>query len=139
MKKLLPAAVVVGVAITLAACSADTAPDDPTNSIEVNAEARDLLPQAILDSGQLRIGLDVSSNYPPYASFDDDGSKPIGVDVDLTTAIAARLGLEGVVVDIAFDNLVPSLDSGRIDVAASALGDTEARQEKIDLDRKSVV
>lgn len=74
--------------------------------------------QALLDSGELRIGMEAS--YPPFETIAPDGSFT-GFDVDLSQEIAHRLGVEPVFYNIAYDSLYDSLYSGRVDILISGL------------------
>ena len=56
----------------------------------------------------------------------------MGLDIDLGNAIADRLGLKPVWVEQSFEQLIPSLDTGRIDVGASGMTDIPSRRDKTD-------
>ncbi|MBV9784569.1 MAG: ABC transporter substrate-binding protein [Acidisphaera sp.] len=88
------------------------------------------LPQTIRDRGELRIG--TAPTYPPLESRDPATNTLQGLDIDLGNAIATRLGLKPVWMDQSFQQLIPSLDTGRIDIGASGMTDIPARREKTD-------
>lgn len=79
---------------------------------------RDRVWEGIETSGAWRVGLDAS--FPPFDDLDTDG-QPVGFDVDLARAIAARWGAEVQFEGIGFDGLVDAVHAGRIDSAVSAL------------------
>ena len=69
-------------------------------------------------SGVWRVGMDPS--FPPFESLDGEG-QPIGYDVDLARAIAARWGVEVSFEGIGFDGLVAALWAHKADSVISAL------------------
>ncbi|GAA2318942.1 ABC transporter substrate-binding protein [Streptomyces kunmingensis] len=86
------------------------------------------LPAKIKDAGVIKVGSDIA--YAPM-EFDQDGT-PTGVDIDLATALGKELGVDFKFENGTFDNLIPSLDSGRYDLIMSAMSDTKERQAKVD-------
>lgn len=68
--------------------------------------------------GSWRIGLDPS--FPPFEALDSAGN-PIGLDIDLATAIAQQWGLRVEIVPVGFDSLIDALHAGRFDSVVSAL------------------
>lgn len=72
-----------------------------------------------------------SADFPPFEYIDDDGTI-IGFDVEMATMILEDAGYTVEVQDIAFDSLIASLGSGKIDVIAAAMTITAAREEQID-------
>jgi polar amino acid transport system substrate-binding protein len=88
------------------------------------------LPPEIATAGVLRVGSNVQN--PPNNFYAADGTTPVGSEVDLAKATAAKLGLRVEYSDMAFSSLITSLQSGRIDMTMAAMNDTPERQEKID-------
>jgi polar amino acid transport system substrate-binding protein len=84
----------------------------------------------IADDGALTVGMEVA--YPPFGYKDTDNVTPIGFDVDLATEMANRLGLQLVIVDAAFDSIIPSLASNRYEAGVSAFSITPERQKEVD-------
>lgn len=66
----------------------------------------------------LRVGMDAS--YPPFENLDEAGNI-IGFDVDLANEIGRRLGVQTVLVNIAYDGLSDALLSSQVDILISAL------------------
>lgn len=89
---------------------------------------RDRVWDHIQSSGQWRIGMDAS--FPPFEDLDDAG-QPIGFDVDLARAIAARWGVEAQIEGIGFDGLVDAVYAGRVDSAISALPYQPERTQEV--------
>ncbi len=88
------------------------------------------LPAVLSTDGTLVIGSNVQS--PPNNFYAEDGSTPVGFEVDLITSIGRKLGLEVEYQDMAFDSLITSLQSGRVDATIAGMNDTAERQEAID-------
>ena len=80
------------------------------------------------NDGTLIVGTEAT--FPPFEMTNDKG-EIIGFDIDLLSAIAKE---EGIVVrfkDTGFDSLIPALQSGSIDIAASGMSITEERKKQI--------
>jgi polar amino acid transport system substrate-binding protein len=69
---------------------------------------------------------------PPNNFYAADGTTVVGFEKDLITAVAAQLGLKVTYSDMAFDSLITSLASGRIDATIAGMNDNKTRQQKID-------
>jgi len=72
----------------------------------------------------------VSTDYPPFSS--KENNQLIGLDIELATLIAEKLGKKIVFKEMSFPSLITSLISGRLDMIASGISPTEARSEKVD-------
>ncbi|MDQ8203840.1 basic amino acid ABC transporter substrate-binding protein [Pelagicoccus sp. SDUM812003] len=81
-------------------------------------------------SGDNALIVGTEPTYPPFEMTDDTGAI-IGFDIDLLTAIAADQGLEIEFRDMDFDSIIPALQAGNIDIAASGLSITPARQQQV--------
>ncbi|WP_074034455.1 transporter substrate-binding domain-containing protein [Exiguobacterium sp. AT1b] len=105
------------VAIPLAACG-----DDSTNQANMTQW------EEIQEEGTLTVGT-AGTLYP--ASFREEESDTLtGFDVELMKEIAKRLELEVEFKEMAFDNMLTSVQNGQIDVAANDISVTEDRKEK---------
>ncbi|PSJ56852.1 ABC transporter substrate-binding protein [Pseudaminobacter soli (ex Li et al. 2025)] len=78
-------------------------------------------------NGTLRIA--TSAPYPPFEYLDDNGELT-GIDIDVTRAIAAKMGVKISFDNVQFDGIIPGLQAGKYDVIASSMGDT-AQREKV--------
>ena len=76
----------------------------------------------------LRVGMELA--YPPFEMTDPQG-RPTGVSVRLAEALAAHLGRELVVENIAFDGLIPALKTRKIDCIVSSMTATPERSRSI--------
>ncbi|MCB8877557.1 ABC transporter substrate-binding protein [Acidisoma silvae] len=88
------------------------------------------LPASIAASKTLRLA--VNGTYPPMESHDVATNKLEGLDVDIANALAAKLGVKLVWDDMAFAQIVPSLQTGRDDMIISGITDTKAREANLD-------
>lgn len=88
------------------------------------------LPDRIKSAGVLTIA--TNPNYAPITYKDPATNTLTGVDIELGEAIAARLGLKVVWEEIAFAQMLPSLQTERVDMVMAGMGDTKARQEVAD-------
>jgi polar amino acid transport system substrate-binding protein len=99
------------------------------------------LPQRIRSAREIRVGSDVS--YAPVEFFDafapDVLDRPVGepeplvrgIDPDLAVELGRKLGVRFTFRNVAFDELIPSLRSGRFDLIISAMTATGERAELI--------
>ncbi|PLY07039.1 MAG: amino acid ABC transporter substrate-binding protein [Arcobacter sp.] len=77
----------------------------------------------------LKVGMELA--YPPFEMSDKDGT-PSGVSVDFAKALGKSLGREVIIENIAWDGLIPSLKTGKIDLIISSMTITEERKKSID-------
>jgi polar amino acid transport system substrate-binding protein len=109
------------------------APAQPT-AVPPTATAAAPTPVATVDptllsqKGRLLICTDFP--YPPQEFFDDNGN-PQGLDVEIGTEIASRLGLQAVFVNSVFDTIFAAVTSGKCDVVISATNITADRQKQV--------
>ena len=84
--------------------------------------------EEIQEEGTLTVGT-AGTLYP--ASFREEESDTLtGFDVELMKEIGKRLDLEVQFKEMAFDNMLTSVQNGQIDVAANDISVTEDRKEK---------
>ena len=69
--------------------------------------------------------------FPPYEMTTDDGGFE-GIDVEIATAIADKLGLELVVDDMDFSAIIAAVQSGQSDIAMAGMTVTDERKENLD-------
>ncbi|MEL4304589.1 basic amino acid ABC transporter substrate-binding protein [Methanococcoides sp. LMO-2] len=69
--------------------------------------------------------------FPPFEMTDESGAIT-GFDIELIKAIAEDQGFEVEIQSIGFDALIPAVQSGNIDIIASGMTITEAREEQVD-------
>ncbi len=69
--------------------------------------------------------------YPPFETKDDAGN-PAGVSVDLMKDFGEYIGREIKIENISFDGLIPSLQTGTVDIVISSMTIREDRSELVD-------
>ncbi|MEG6584975.1 basic amino acid ABC transporter substrate-binding protein [Dendrosporobacter sp. 1207_IL3150] len=77
----------------------------------------------------LRVGAETT--FPPFEFQDETSKEYTGFDMDLARAIGKQMGYEVQIQNIGFDGLIPALDAGTIDMAASAMTITDERAKKV--------
>lgn len=77
----------------------------------------------------LIVGMELA--YPPFEMTDEHGN-PSGVSVDLAQALGDALHKKIEIRNIAFDGLIPSLKTGKIDLVVSSMTATPERAQSID-------
>lgn len=90
--------------------------------------ASDARLSGILASGVLRVA--VSPDRPPLVLKNRSGAT-VGFDVDIVQALATAMGLELRLVEVPFAELIQSVESGRADLAISALTMTPERNARV--------
>jgi polar amino acid transport system substrate-binding protein len=88
------------------------------------------LPAAVKTSGTLH--LSINAIYPPMEYKDPASNQLVGLDIDLGEALAKRLGVGIEWQESAFEQLIPSLQTGRTDLILSGLSDLPSRRETMD-------
>ena len=71
-----------------------------------------------------------NATFPPYEYYEDE--KATGIDIDIITAIADKLGMKVEISDMEFDAIINSVNSGKADVGIAGLTVTEDRLKSID-------
>jgi len=125
MKKILAVLLAMVMMVSLAACGSAPAP------VSTPDAAGGAKIEAIKAKGKLVLG--TASGYPPFefVSVENNGNV-IGIDVELAQAVADKLGVELVVRDMAFSELVMSLSMGDTDIVIAGMPETPERAEVVD-------
>jgi|TARA_R110001583_G_scaffold169768_1_gene322712 hydroxyproline transporter system substrate-binding protein len=82
----------------------------------------------VLGSGKLRCA--VVLDFPPMG-YRDANNDPAGMDVDICHDLATRMGVEAEVVGVTWAERIPSLISGRTDVAIASSSDSLERAQTV--------
>lgn len=146
MKKLIAIATMSVMVFALTACSSKEADTKTSENAATTEEATtkeevtttdeatattDATDSLTLKEGVLQVGMDIA--YPPMEYYAEDGTTPIGFDVEVAQAIADELGLELELADTAWDGIFASLDSDRYDCVISAVSIKPEREEAYNL------
>jgi len=79
--------------------------------------------------GYLIVGTEAT--FPPFEFVDEKTKEIVGFDIDIAREIAKALGVKLKVEDIAFDGLIPSLLTKKIDLIAAAMTITPERAKVV--------
>lgn len=88
-----------------------------------------LVPAAIKAKGTLTVAADAS--YAPDEFIGSNGKTVVGMDADLSAALAKVMGLKVSVQNVTFDNIIPAMTAGRFMMGASSFTDTKAREKQV--------
>ena len=108
MKKYLALLLAAIMALSLAACAS-------TSKAEETASAK--------------LTMATEATFPPYEYYDGDAI--VGIDVEVAQAIAEKLGMELEVTDIAFDSIIPGIQTGKYDMGMAGMTVTDERKEQV--------
>ncbi|MGE9808789.1 MULTISPECIES: ABC transporter substrate-binding protein [unclassified Janibacter] len=122
--------------LTLSACGSDSLSNDGTTpSASVTAEAdaalADKVPADLKEKGTLKVGTD--SSYAPNEFLDPDGKTIVGFDIDLFTAVAAKLGLKAEYETAKFDSIITGVESGKYDIGVSSFTINDERKKQVNM------
>jgi len=95
--------------------------------LQINSNAQDIV-NRILETGEIRIGM--TGDQAPFSMTANDGNL-FGLDVDMAKGLADNIGVKAKLVKMNFKDLIPSLQSGEIDMIISGLTMTIDRNKKV--------
>lgn len=140
MKKFVILALAMLLALSFAACgnggnaasgSDVSAPATETPSTDSDVTVTDEPAPAVTTVEAGKLHMSTNASFPPYEMTTDDGGFE-GIDVEIASAVAAKLGLELVVDDMGFDAALISAQNGQSDMVMAGVSVTEARLEVMD-------
>ena len=70
-----------------------------------------------------------NAEFPPYEYVEN--SEIVGIDAEIAALIAEKLGMELEIVDVAFDSIIPGVQSGKYDMGMAGLTVNAERLEKV--------
>ena len=115
--------------LSLAGCSSNaSASTASSTAASASAAAANKL-ETIQSNGKLVIALEGS--WQPW-SFHDESDTLVGYDVEVSRAIAEKLGVEPEYVESDWDSLFAGLDAGRYDLVCNGVEVTEERAKTYD-------
>ncbi len=134
MKKMMTLLLALAMTASLAACgsSAGTAASGSSSAGSASASASGSSSAATfttVEAGKLHMATNAA--FPPYEMVKDDGSYE-GIDVEIATAIAQKLGLELVVDDMDFTSVITAVQTGKEDIAMAGLTVNDERKQNVD-------
>ncbi|MCE1179983.1 MAG: ABC transporter substrate-binding protein [Micrococcales bacterium] len=143
MKKLSLLALAGLTTVSLAACGSDTlepggasssgatsgsAAASASTSATVDPAAAAKVPAAIREAGVLKVGSDTT--YAPNEFLDTDGKTAKGMDIEILTEVAKRLGLRTEVTPAGFDSIILGVNSGKFDAGISSFTINPEREKQ---------
>ena len=140
MKKLSAMLMAGAMMMSLAACgsSASSASSEAVSSEAASSEvASSAASSEAASAAELttvtpgKLTMSTNAAFPPYESTDDNGNF-VGIDIDVATAIAEKLGLELQVDDMDFDAALLAAQNGKSDLVMAGVTVTEDRQLVMD-------
>lgn len=85
-----------------------TSKETTSESGETVAETIDTSEVSLMNNGVLTVGVEIG--YPPFEDFAEDGTTPVGYDIDIITEVASRLSLEVNFINTAWDGIFAGID-----------------------------
>ena len=126
-KNVLVLAAAVCMAAALTACGSSKSATETTT-----AGAADTTAAAAekTESTGGKIVMVTNAEFPPYEYHENDTI--VGIDADIARAVAEQMGMELEIQDMAFDSLIPAIQSGKADFAAAGMTVNEDRLKNVD-------
>jgi len=89
------------------------------------------VPAKIKEAGKLVVGSDAS--YAPNEFLDTDGKTVVGMDVDIFTAVAQKMGLKAEFQNAGFDTIILGVKSGKFDIGVSSFTINDERKKQVNM------
>lgn len=70
-----------------------------------------------------------NAEFPPYEFH--EGDDIVGIDAEMAAAVAEELGMDFKIEDMAFDSIIPAVDSGKADIGVAGMTVTESRLQNV--------
>ena len=115
--------------LSLAGCSSNTSASTASSTAASASAAASNKLETIRSNGKLVIALEGA--WQPW-SFHDESDTLVGYDVEVSRAIAEKLGVEPEYVESDWDSLFAGLDAGRYDLVCNGVEVTEERAKTYD-------
>jgi polar amino acid transport system substrate-binding protein len=127
-------AIALAAVFALSGCVDNSAPEEnsggsSTPKVAVDEAAAALLPDDIAKAKVIIVGMD--PNYAPN-EYKNDAGDPVGWEVDLGDAVAAKLGVTMDYRPSGFDKIIPSITGESYDIGISSFTDNAEREQIVD-------
>lgn len=143
-KKLIVAMLAAVLVLTAAACggnnSSSTASKESEASVQSETSTESASSAASGDTAESgavakvkeagKVVMVTNAEFPPFEF--KEGDSIVGIDAEISQKIAEKLGVTLEITDIAFNSVVPSVQSGKADFGASGMSITEERLKNVD-------
>ena len=127
MKKLLAIVLALVMVLSLAACAPAAGNNSDATNTTAAADDNDTL-KTIVDG---KLTMSTNAAFPPYEMTDDNGNF-IGIDVEIATAIAEKLGLELDILDMDFSAALLAVNQNKSDIVMAGVTVNEDRKMVMD-------
>ncbi len=98
--------------------------------INATGEALVGVPVAAVDTDKPNLVMATNAEFPPYEYI--DGDKYYGIDVEVAKIIADKLGYDLIIENVAFDSIIPGVQTGKYSMGMAGMTVTDERLEKVD-------
>ncbi len=98
--------------------------------INNSGEALVGVPVTAVDTDKPNLVMATNAEFPPYEYI--DGDKYYGIDVEVAKIIADKLGYDLVIENVAFDSIIPGVQTGKYSMGMAGMTVTDERLEKVD-------
>lgn len=102
-----------------------------TTKVTVDQALAAKVPAKIKSAGKVVVGSDAS--YAPNEFLGSDGKTVQGMDVDLFTAVAAKLGVKADFRNAGFDTIILGVTSGKYDAGVSSFTINSQRKQQVNM------
>lgn len=85
---------------------------------------------ADVDRSKGKLVMATNAEFPPYEFREDQ--EVVGIDADFAQAVCDKLGYELEIEDMAFDAIIPAVQSGKADFGAAGMTVTDERKTQVD-------
>ena len=82
------------------------------------------------DAAKTKLVVATSPDFPPFESL--EGGEVVGIEVDILSKIAEKMGMELDIQQMDFDSVIPGVQAGKFDVGMSGITVTDKRKENVD-------
>ena len=98
--------------------------------INNSGEALVGVPVKAASTGKPKLVMATNAEFPPYEYI--EGDKYYGIDVEVAKLIADKLGYDLEIANVAFDSIIPGVQSGKYDMGMAGLTVNEEREKQVD-------
>lgn len=126
-KKVLTLTLAACMAVSLAGCSSGSAGE--TTAAAAETAKTEASADESKASGKTLV-MATNAEFPPYEFY--EGGEIVGIDVEIAKAIAEEMGMDFEVEDMAFDSIIPAVQSGKADFGAAGMTVDEKRLQSVD-------
>ena len=117
--------------LTLAGCSSNSGSSAAASGAASSAASTGAADQLAAIQANGKLGVALEGAWQPW-SYHDESDTLVGYDVEVSRAIAEKLGVEPEYVESDWDSLFAGLDAGRFDIVCNGVEVTDERAKTYD-------